>query len=292
MIAIKDTNRMDKVIGDWGIHDKTACATELMKTLRGVRLCEDGIVVCKDCGGERMFHLTDYGKNCWLPIICRCMTDKIEQQKLDEVVADNRNVSGIYGERARMTFNRFPNNYENKRAFNSALNFCKNFTEASKRGQGIYIYGATGTYKTLLALCIGNFLLDVGVKVKFVEASDVLFPIGNGNLYGANGRNENADLIAECVAADLLILDDLGGDDFATSRGVTTSAAQRRLARIIDGRYGKSTVFTSTFSINALYEECHVKINTVDRIREMSTRVFELGARSYRAPAAITEITF
>ena len=79
MIAIKDTNSMDKVIGGWGRHDKAEFAAELMRTLHGVRLREDGIVVCKDCGGERMFHLTDYGKNCWLPIICRCKQDKLEQ---------------------------------------------------------------------------------------------------------------------------------------------------------------------------------------------------------------------
>lgn len=282
---------IDKAIG-WGRHDKAAYAAELARTLRDVRLREDGMAVCKKCGGERMFHLTEYGKDCWLPVICRCKQEALERQKLDEEVEENRKASGIYGERARMTFNRFPKNSENSRAYNSTLNFCKNFSAVSERGQGIYLYGATGTYKTLLALCIANFLLDVGVKVKFVEACEVLFPIGNGNLYNANGRNENADLIAECVAADLLILDNLGGDDFATSRGINASAAQRRLARIVEGRYGKSTVFTSNFSVNDLSEHCNVKPNTVDRIREMATRMFELGNRSHRAPAAITEIAF
>lgn len=271
---------------------KAELAQMLMRKDNGVKLDDNGVVVCKKCGGERMFHYVGYGKDCWFPVICRCEGEEMERKKLDEAVAENRKASGIYGERARMNFNRFPRNSDNSRAFNSALNFCKNFTKASEAGQGIYIYGATGTYKTLLVLCIANFLLDVGVRVKFVEACDVLFPIGNGNLYNANGQNENATLIAECISADLLILDNLGGDDFATSRGVTASAAQRRLARLIEGRYGKSTVFTSNYSLNDLGERCNVKVNTIDRIREMATRTFELGAQSRRAPAAIPEIEF
>ena len=267
---------------------------EMAKGLRGgdVTVNADGVAVCKKCGTPRMFHFTDYGKDCWLPIACTCMLEEKQRREFADRVAENRDRSGVNGRDVYMTFNRFPRNSENNRAFESALNFCKNIDKVLEKGQGMYIYGATGTCKTLLVLCIANFLLDDGKNVKFVEACDVLFPIGNGNLYNSNGQNENANLIAECIAADVLIMDNLGDDDFSTSRGVTASSAQRRLAKIIEGRYGKSTIFTSNYSIEMLAEQCHVKVNTMDRIREMATRIFHFDGKSRRHPAGTGNIEF
>lgn len=280
------------ILGGFRQYSKQEMAERLYRGGHAIKLDGDGVAVCRKCGGARMFHLVGFGKDCWLPIACECMREEAKRDEFAERVKENKARSGIYGRDAYMNFNRFPKNAENARAFDSALNYCKNIDSVLERGQGIYIYGATGTHKTLLALCIANFLLEDGRAVKFVEACDVLFPIGNGNLYNANGQNENANLIAECIATDVLILDNLGDDDFATSRGVTASAAQRRLAKIIEGRYGKSTIFTSNHSIEMLAEECHVKLNTVDRIREMATRIFHFDGKSYRHPAVLNEIKF
>lgn len=264
---------------------------EMAQKLKGgnVIINADGVAVCKKCGGEKMFHFVGYGKDCWLPIACKCERADLEQ-KQSQTIEENRKRSGIYGWRAKMTFNEFPRNSENSKAYTSAFNFCTNILKVMQRGQGMYIYGETGTYKTLLALCIANFLLDVGVKVKFVEACDVLFPIAS--MYNAEANADNANLIAECLSADVLILDNLGGDDFGSAKSGTGNAAQRRLAKIIEGRYGKSTVFTSNYSLENLAEVCHVKVNTVDRIREMSTRVFQFCGNSHRQPAALTETAF
>lgn len=251
---------------------------------------KDGIAVCKKCGGAKMFRFIGYGKDCWLPIACKCERDELERGKEDAEIEENRKKSGIYGWQANVSFNNFPRNSENSRAYTSALNFCKNIQKVMRRGQGMYIYGETGTYKTLLALCIANFLLDVGIKVKFVEACDVLFPIASS--YNAAANSDNANLIAECVGADVLILDNLGGDDLGGAKSGAGSLAQRRLAKLIEGRYGKSTVFTSNYSLEGLAEICHVKVNTVDRIREMATRTFQFCGSSYRQPASLTEIQF
>ena len=265
---------------------------EMAERLKGgdVVINADGVAVCKKCGGEKMFHFVGYGKDCWLPIACKCERADLEQKQISEEVEENRKHSGIYGWRNSMTFNDFPRNSENSRAFTSALNFCKNIRKVLPCGQGMYIYGETGTYKTLLALCIANFLLDARVKVKFIEACDVLFSVGS--LYNTAANADNANLIAECISADVLILDNLGGDDFRSAKSGTGNAAQRRLAKIIEGRYGKSTVFTSNYSLENLAEVCHVKVNTVDRIREMSTRVFQFCGNSHRQPATLTETAF
>ena len=60
-----------ELLGCWKWRDKDKYAAVLMRSLDNVRLNDEGIVVCKKCGGARMFHLTDYGKDCWLPIICQ-----------------------------------------------------------------------------------------------------------------------------------------------------------------------------------------------------------------------------
>ena len=278
------------IIGGFRQYSKQEMAERFCKADYNVRLNGDQIAVCKKCGGERMFHFTGYGKDCWFPIACECMLEAEAKESFAEEVKENRERSGLSVEDINITFETFPQNSENARAFTSAINFCENIDKVLERGQGIYIYGATGTGKTLLAKCITNFLLDDGRKVRFAEACDVLAPLGSA--YSADSRNENAALIAECVAADVLILDNLGDDDFSSSKGATAAAAQRRLSKLIEGRYGKSTVFTSPRSIEMLAEECHVKIGTVDRIREMATRVFRFEGKSYRHPAAMSEIAF
>ena len=291
MFRYNEPETVGQVLGDFKQYTKEELATQLVRKFSNIKLDSDGMAVCKKCGQPRMFHYVGYGKDCYFPIICRCEGEDIERKKLDELCAENRAASGIYGARARMNFDNFPICEANKPAYRSALNYCKNFDKVRERGQGLYLYGATGTGKTFLAVCVANFLLDVGVKVKFVEACDVLFPVGNGNLYNASGRNANEDLIAECIGAELLIFDNLGGD-VLTANNNTNSAAQRRLARIIDGRYGKSTVFTSNFNLKDLTEQCGIKANTVDRMREMATRAFELGERSHRFSAALPDIAF
>lgn len=247
-----------------------------------VRINEDGIAVCRKCGGARMFHYLGYGYDCWFPIICEHIQAEENRKKQEKEVSENVEHSGIRSDKRRISLNDFPANAETSRIQKSAIRYCERIDKVMRKGQGIYFYGATGTGKTILAIGMANLLLDVGIKVKFVEACDVLFPIGNGNLYGSNGQNENANLIAECITADVLILDNLGNDDFASSRGFTSSAAQRKLAKIIEGRYGKSTIFTSNYSLDDLEMQCHIKTNTVDRIREMATRVFELKGASRR----------
>lgn len=249
-----------------------------LKTRNGIVVGADGIARCKKCGGAKMWY---YGyTDSWFPIACPCELEEDKRERSEEEISRYRAQSGIENRLAEASFNDFCVTEENQHAYSSGLRFAGNIEKVMAKGQGIYLYGKPGVGKTYLAACIGNMLLDMGVRVKFAKVSDILSEIKEAYSH----RGNEAAVLAEYISADVAIFDDIGSEDYMAKRGAAVSFAQEKLFQLIDGRYSRkrSTVFTSNYSFEELISRRGIQRKTVERIIEMSTRSYELKGDSFR----------
>lgn len=105
---------------------------------------------------------------------------------------------------------------------------------------GLYIQGAVGVGKTDLACAIGLRLIERGVTVLFVKASDLVDMMSQ--------FADNIEAIDAIKAPDVLIIDDIG---MSENRDWT----DKRLRRAIDARWDscKPVIVTSNYSKKDLY---------------------------------------
>lgn len=258
-------------------YTKAELAAKLGKC-NDIKIDVDGTARCRKCDGAKMWYckLSD----SWFPIACDCELEADRREQTEARIERYRAQSGIEGRISNASFNNFGITEGNREAYNRGLRYAANIEKVMAQGQGIYISGKPGVGKTYLAACIGNMLLDMGVQVKFAKVGDILSAVKEA--YSQRG-NESA-VLAEYITADVVILDDIGNEDYIPKRGVAVSFAQEKLFQLIDGRYSrrKSTIFTSNYSFDDLIGRRGIQRKTVERIIEMSTRRFELKGESFR----------
>jgi len=113
--------------------------------------------------------------------------------------------SDIYIQNAKLSdFETY--NDERLNAFNHAEDFINGFSKSTYK-KGLYIYGAYGTGKTYLLSAIAHALAEKEIHVLFVSMPDASRSIREG----FNDRSLE-ERINELKQADVLMLDDLGGE--------------------------------------------------------------------------------
>ena len=131
-----------------------------------------------------------------------------------------------------------------KQAYDYARQFVDNFSDA---GGNICLMGQTGVGKTFISNCIAKALMDKGISVLYLTASE-LFAIFEENTFNRTEEShDNAKLISEC---ELLIIDDLGA-------GMNNSFIASQLFQCVNSRLigKKSTVISTNLSLSELRDE-------------------------------------
>ena len=172
---------------------------------------------------------------------------------------------------------------ETARALKFAKGYAERFSDMKsdpklRERNGLFITGEFGTGKTHLAAAIANALLSKGEPVVFATMIDLLQKLKDSFEKGGEG-----DLLRVYVAADLLIIDDLGKEQ-------PTEWATTKIYQIINARYEdfKPTIITSNYSLDELVNRMTPKTGdgstagaTIDRLREV-TFTIPLGGLSKR----------
>ena len=106
------------------------------------------------------------------------------------------------------------------------------------------ITGPSGTGKTHLAVAIATHRAEAGDSVCFVTSPDLMAELRGA---AAPGASAGADPLQPALAADLLVLDDLGAERF-------TPFADEQLTRLLGHRYDhrRPTVLTTNLSAQQL----------------------------------------
>lgn len=134
--------------------------------------------------------------------------------------------------------------------------YVDNFSKLCKTGQGLLLYGSTGTGKTFAACEVANALIDKGYSVLVVTLAWLINTL--------QGTFEKQKFIDSLNQFQLIVIDDLG-----TERD--TPFAREQVFNIIDSRYraGLPVIITTNLSSDEIKKPDDIKNKRIyDRILE------------------------
>ncbi|MFW6256197.1 MAG: ATP-binding protein, partial [Candidatus Sumerlaeota bacterium] len=192
-----------------------------------------------------------------------------------------------FSQRARMQRARIPKRFQNK-TFDSFRTekstqrknlvkmakmyvdmFCKN----EDFQKGLILQGAVGCGKTHLAVAILETIIDRGYSGLYYNMPDLLMDIRR--TYDDNSDLSEAELLADLVGPDLLVLDDLGAEK-------TAGWVNDRLYLIVNRRYEecKPILVTTNLAMDELIDKLGER--TVSRLCEASDYCDTFPKQDYR----------
>lgn len=193
---------------------------------------------------------------------------ELRKQKIESILGK----SGIKKRYLSRTIDSFSVTAENKRSFEVATDYIKNFREYFTQGKGLYLEGPCGTGKTHLAIAIALAIINTGVPVICKTSIDILGDIKR--CYERNSEVTEEEVLEAYKSVDLLIIDDLGKEQ-------TTEWSVPVLYSILNERYEAllPTIITTNYNTTALAEKLSAKGDTetataiISRFVESSKRV-------------------
>lgn len=193
---------------------------------------------------------------------------ELRKQKIESILGK----SGIKKRYLSRTIDSFSVTAENKRSFEVATDYIKNFREYFTQGKGLYLEGPCGTGKTHLAIAIALAIINTGVPVICKTSIDILGDIKH--CYERNSEVTEEEVLEAYKTVDLLIIDDLGKEQ-------VTEWSVPVLYSILNERYEAllPTIITTNYNTTALAEKLSAKGDAetataiISRFVESSKRV-------------------
>ena len=193
---------------------------------------------------------------------------ELRKQKIESILGK----SGIKKRYLSRTIDSFSVTAENKRSFEVATDYIKNFREYFTQGKGLYLEGPCGTGKTHLAIAIALAIINTGVPVICKTSIDILGDIKR--CYERNSEVTEEEVLEAYKTVDLLIIDDLGKEQ-------VTEWSVPVLYSILNERYEAllPTIITTNYNTTALAEKLSAKGDAetataiISRFVESSKRV-------------------
>lgn len=262
-------------------HERGRQAVDALKRERGApwRLGPDHVAwKCPQCGEEKFADLQN-GVHYETRYSCACMKARYAE------VAD-----AYFGEHrprfAREAWERTEPparfrdatfaSFRARPGTRQALKRCEEYAAAftlSEEGRSLFLLGRVGVGKTHLAIATARATVDRVLAQVAITSSAAI-------VSGVRGDGDRFDwkLVDRMVAAELLLLDDLGQES-------VTAWSRDLVYRVLDGRYqeGRPCVVTSNLGdaqLRDVYGEA-----LVSRLYEMTDPV-EINATDYRAELA------
>lgn len=176
---------------------------------------------------------------------------ELRKQKIESILGK----SGIKKRYLSRTIDSFSVTAENKRSFEVATDYIKNFREYFTQGKGLYLEGPCGTGKTHLAIAIALAIINTGVPVICKTSIDILGDIKR--CYERNSKVTEEEVLEAYKTVDLLIIDDLGKEQ-------VTEWSVPVLYSILNERYEAllPTIITTNYNTSALAEKLSAKGDT------------------------------
>lgn len=162
-------------------------------------------------------------------------------------------------------------------AFETAVNYVKNFADALTYGRGMIFAGLPGTGKTHLAVAIALDVMEQGHSALYTSVLRALRSVKDG--FSSTGETETA-VVKKLAVPDLLVMDEAG---------ITyeTDTEAMILYEIVNQRYeeGKPTIFTSNYNMEELQKVMGARV--IDRLREGGGMAVQFNWDSWRARRSV-----
>ena len=227
---------------------------------------EEGMLHCGVCGQRKEMRLELIpGKPARIvPVICRCVQEKIEKEKYEDAARAARERIENLRKRGLSDplYEAYRFDYDDRRdahASDIAKRYVDRFSAFLESNVGLMFFGEVGAGKSFLAGCIANALIDKGVAAMMSTVQGLVAEAGKE--YG----KLRDDVLYQVGDAKLLIL-----DDFGVERDTEYMAEQTY--EIINARYkAKMPLIITTNLSPAMMEK---ETNTTKR--RVYERVFEM----------------
>ena len=242
---------------------------ELEENLLDILRIEKEQDKCRGCTGETCWRdeesrgiipvvRTEGGHFSEVVRLCKYERQRREQAKIARLLAS----SGVPRLYAESTLEDYRETEHNRKAIEAARWVLGG-------EDSVYIYGETGTGKTMLASIIANEAARRGRSVIFSSVPDLM-----ADIRASFGSRQTAEIVEQVKDAQLLILDDLGAER-------ATQWVGEQLFAIINARYSerRQTVITSNYAPDKLAD--HLGERIVSRIYGMCARVM-IGGKDWR----------
>lgn len=258
--------------------------------LRENEVIKGGMIYCSVCDTPKIYVGENWrGKLVARRCVCECYEIERQKQTEEEMRKEKllrieklKNMS-LIGERYKGKH--FSDLDLSNKDFTEVYKRCKKYCEVAdevyKNGYGMYLYGNSGTGKTLLTACMANELMEKEYSVLFTNFFEINRAIRN--TYSGKTNETDNNIINNIANADFLFIDDFGTESLSKNNG--DNFTQDKIFEIINKRYNnvKPTIFSSNYSLKDLITNRGFTSKTIDRVNEMATAVIELKGKSYRA---------
>lgn len=245
----------------------------------------DGLIHCKNCGGNRQTVVPNFGKPGYFMPRCICPCQAEAERRRKETEEQRNRMESIKRKKAQGLQDRylydytFANDNGQNPLMDKARAYVEHWGEAYRNNTGLLLFGDVGTGKSFFAGCIANALLDRNIPVLMTNFPSIL-----SRLTGMFSE-DRAEFIASLGMYDLLIIDDLGVER-------STEYAMEQMFHVIDCRYRSRNpmIITTNLKLSELKNPpdlAHARI--YDRILERCAPILFAGKNFREENAAATK---
>ena len=228
--------------------------------------CPKCVIPSCKCGAEDPYYIFENGNI----VPCPCSSIRIKIEKILNIYYS----SGIEKYFRWKTWSDFkPKNDQGSKAYSAAYDIVMNFPNVKK---GLYLWGNSGTGKTLLSVIILTELIKHhAIKGRYTKITDFYSMLKSTFGEKSERYGESSLIEKEFAEIDILVIDDLGVQR-------DSPWEQETLYNLIDARYerGKFTIITSNQNPEQSLKELSGG-RILSRLREMC-KILELSGEDHR----------
>lgn len=243
------------------INDLAKRSIEANKANGGDYYDDSGLLVCGVCHTRKQCKFTLLGEEITAGCSCQCEIEKEKAEKAERERAEReKRIKELrkagFPESNMQNWTFANDDMGNPKITQAMQKYVDDFEKFLKTGQGLLLYGSTGTGKTFAACEVANALIDKGYPVLVTNFARVINTL--------QGTFEKQKFIDSLNQFQLIVIDDLG-----TERD--TPFAREQVFNIIDSRYraGSPMIITTNLSSDEIKKAGDVENKRIyDRILE------------------------
>jgi DNA replication protein DnaC len=171
---------------------------------------DDGLIYCHKCHTRKQYRLPLGGQESVVPVMCECRKAEVQKEEKLRMHCADASAEMKREELKRMTFPteemrniRFSENASGEPKETTAMRrYTDGFDKYSATGQGLLLWGDTGSGKTYASACIVNALTERGMLCRFLTPQDM-------EALASREYNAHADLLEDLSHRRLVVIDDL-----------------------------------------------------------------------------------
>ncbi len=249
-------------------------------------LDENNLPVCSICGMKR--YIINPVNNQVCICLCKCQKEKSEEQQAKfarlqlSIKIEKAKFLSLLGRRyLHATFNNSEITAQNLEIYRKIKDYAERHEEMLKKGFGFYVYGANGVGKTHLLACLCNYLIEQVQACCFTNFLNIAEDLKRAYV----SKQDESNVIAKYSKVNFLIIDDLGKESYKKIRSDDENLwLEEKIFEILNNRYNAMlpTIFSSNYSLTELCTVFGFDKAIIDRIYEMSNKVFEMKGPNRR----------